>query len=219
MFEAVIFDWDGTLVDSHQIVVASFQKALATFNHKMSSEFIRRLIGVGATETFREIFRVSKTSFNETQIENLVQKKIQNEIEMSNEVKLLRGAVELLETLLGKIRVGLASMNNREIIYHMLKTKNIQRFFNAIITADDIANSKPHPEIFLKCATKLKCKPRECVVVEDSIFGVEAAKKATMAVIAIPMGAYSKKELRKAKPELIVDSLQEKRKILNFIFQ
>ena len=219
MFEAVIFDWDGTLVDSHQIVVASFQKALATTNQKMSNEFIRRLIGVGAAETFREILRASKTCFDEKQIENLVQKKIQNEIEMSTEAKPLRGALELLETLRGRIRVGLASMNNREIVNHMLKTKNMRMFFNAIITADDIANSKPNPEIFIKCATKLKCKPSECVVVEDSIFGVEAAKKATMAVIAIPTGAYSKEELRKVKPELIVDSLQEKRKILNFIFQ
>ncbi len=219
MFGAIIFDWDGTLVDSHQVVVASFQKALTTSNHKISNEFIKRLIGVGAAETFREILRVSKSYFDETRIENLVKKKVQNEIEMSNEVKPLRGALELLETLKGKVRIGLASMNNREIINHMLKTRNMQKFFNVVITADDINNSKPNPEIFLKCATKLKCEPSKCVAIEDSIFGVEAAKKAKIAVIAIPTGAYSKEELRKAKPELIVDSLQEKRKILNFVFQ
>jgi HAD superfamily hydrolase (TIGR01509 family) len=219
MFNAVIFDWDGTLVDSHQIVVSSFQKALATSNHKMSKEFIRRLIGVGAAETFREILRVSKTCFDETQIENLVKKKVQNEIEMSNKIKPLKGAMELLSTLQGKVRVGLASMNNWEIINHIIKLKNMERFFNAIITADEIANSKPSPEIFLKCAKRLNCKPSECVVFEDSIFGVEAAKRAKMAVIAIPTGAYSKEELRKVKPELVVDSLQEKRKIFNFIFQ
>ncbi|MBN1358879.1 HAD family phosphatase [Candidatus Bathyarchaeota archaeon] len=53
MFEAVIFDWDGTLADSRQVVVASFQKALSTVHCEISDEFIERRIGVGTAETFR----------------------------------------------------------------------------------------------------------------------------------------------------------------------
>ena len=219
MFEAVIFDWDGTLADSRQVVVASFQKALSTVHCKISDEFIERLIGVGSAETFKEILRASETCFNETLIKDLVEKKVQNEIEMSSKVKLFAGALELLEALQGKVKVGLASMNNRQVINHMLKTKSIQRFFDVVVTADDIANSKPDPEIFLKCATKLGNKPGKCVVVEDSIFGVEAAKTAKMGCVAVLTGVYSRNELKKAKPDLIVDSLMEKREILNFIFR
>jgi beta-phosphoglucomutase len=218
MFEAVIFDWDGTLADSRQVVVASFQKALSTVHCKISDEFIERRIGVGTAETFREMLRASETCFDETLIKNLVETKIQTEIAMSSKVKLFAGAQELLKALHGKVKIGLASMNNRPVINHMLKTKNIQTFFDVAVTAEDITNSKPDPEIFLKCATKLGREPSKCLVVEDSIFGVEAAKTAKIGCIAVLTGVYSRKELEKAKPHLIVDSLREKREILNFVF-
>jgi beta-phosphoglucomutase len=219
MFEAVIFDWDGTLADSRQVVVASFQKAISNVYSKISDEFIERRIGVGSAETFREMLSVSGRSFDEALISDLVEKKIQNEIEMSSKVKLLLGALELLETLKGKVKTGLASMNDRQVINHMLQTKNMNRFFDIVVTADDIVNSKPDPEIFLACAMQLGSKFGECVVVEDSIFGVEAAKTAKMGCIAVLTGAYNKNELKRAKPDLIVDSLKKKREILNFIFR
>jgi HAD superfamily hydrolase (TIGR01509 family) len=211
MFEAVIFDWDGTLADSRQVVVASFQKAISNVYSKISDEFIERRIGVGSAETFREMLSVSGRSFDEALISDLVEKKIQNEIEMSSKVKLLLGALE--------VKTGLASMNDRQVINHMLQTKNMNRFFDIVVTADDIVNSKPDPEIFLACAMQLGSKFGECVVVEDSIFGVEAAKTAKMGCIAVLTGAYNKNELKRAKPDLIVDSLKKKREILNFIFR
>jgi len=219
MFEAVIFDWDGTLADTRQVVVASFQKALSEVHSKISDKFIERRIGIGSAETFREILRSSQTSFDEALIRSLVKKKIQNEIEMSSKVKLFAGALELLESLHGKVKLGLASMNDRAVISHMLKMTDTQRFFDKVVTADDIVNPKPNPEIFLKCALKLRSKPDKCVVVEDSIFGVEAAKAAKMGCIAVVTGVYSQKELKKAKPDLIIDSLKEKNDVLSFIFR
>ena len=219
MFEAAIFDWDGTLADTRQVVVASFQKALSDARCKVSDTFIERLIGIGSAETFREILRSSETSFDERLISSLVKKKIQNEIELSGKVKLFSGAAELLEALHGKVKLGLASMNDRAVINHLLKTTNTQRFFDVTVTAVDIIKSKPDPEIFLKCALKLGSEPGECVVFEDSIFGVEAAKKANMGCIAVLTGVYSLRELEKAKPDLIVNSLKEKNEIFNFFFQ
>ena len=218
MFEAVIFDWDGTLADTRQVVVASFQKALNDVHCEISREFIERRIGIGSAETFREILRSSKMRFNETLIKRLVEKKIQNEIEMSADVKLFDGSLELLDSLQGKVKLGLASMNDREVIDHMLKTTNIQRFFGVTLTAGDVSKPKPNPEIFLKCARKLRSSAERCVVVEDSIFGVKAAKTAKMGCIAVLTGVYSQEELKKANPDLIVDSLKEKSEILNFIF-
>jgi beta-phosphoglucomutase len=219
MLEAVIFDWDGTLADSRQVVVASFQKAISNVYCKISDEFIERRIGMGSAETFREMLSISERSFDEALISDLVEKKVQNEIEMSSKVKLFAGASELLETLKGKVKTGLASMNDRPVINHMLQTKNMKRFFDIVVTADDIVNSKPDPEIFLACATQLGSDFRKCLVVEDSIFGVEAAKTAKMGCIAVLTGAYNRNELKRAKPDLIVDSLKEKREILNFIFR
>jgi beta-phosphoglucomutase len=219
MFKAVIFDWDGTLADTRQVVVASFQKALSEVHCKISGKFIERRIGIGSAETFREILQSTRVPLDETLIKSLVEKKVQNEIEMSDKVKLFSGSRELLEALHGKVKLGLASMNDRAVINHMLKMTSVQRFFGAVVTADDIVNSKPHPEIFLKCALKLGSKPDRCVVVEDSIFGVEAAKTAEMGCVVVLTGVYSEKELKKANPDLIIDSLREKSEVLNFVFQ
>ena len=134
-------------------------------------------------------------------------------------MKLFTGAIALLEALHGKVKLGLASMNDRAVINHMLKTTNTQKFFDVFVTADDIAEPKPDPEIFLKCALELGSEPDKCVVFEDSIFGVKAAKTAKMSCIAVLTGVYSQKELEKAKPDLVVNSLKEKNEILNFLFK
>jgi HAD superfamily hydrolase (TIGR01509 family) len=218
VFEAVIFDWDGTLADTRQVVVASFQKALSDIHCEISDEFIERRIGIGSAETFREILRSSKMRFDETLIKRLVEKKIQNEIEMSGYVKLFNGSLDLLEHLQGKVKLGLASMNDRDVISNLLKITGTQRFFDVILTADDVSEPKPNPEIFLKCARKLRSSPERCVVVEDSVFGVKAAKTAKMGCIAVLTGLYSRGELEKASPDLIVNSLKGKSEVLNFIF-
>lgn len=219
MLEAVIFDWDGTLADTRQVVVASFQKALSEVHCEISGEFIERRIGIGSAETFREILRSSKMRFDETLIKRLVGKKIQNEIEMSSDVKLFDGSLYLLRHLQGKVKLGLASMNDREVINNLLKMTNTHRFFDATLTADAISKPKPNPEIFLKCALKLGASPERCVVVEDSIFGVEAAKKARMGCIAVLTGVYSRTELENASADLIVSSLREKEAILHFVLK
>jgi beta-phosphoglucomutase len=217
MFETVIFDWDGTLADTRLAVVASFQKALKEINCNISDEFIERRIGTGSAETFREILRSTKTPFDEALIKRLVERKIQTEIELASWVKLFPGALALLEALQGKIRLGLASMNNRRVITHLLNQMSIRSYFDAVLTADDIAHSKPNPEIFLKCASQLKSAPDKCVVVEDSIFGVNAAKAAGMKCIAVLTGVYGEAELEKEKPDLIVKSLTEKSRIISFV--
>jgi len=216
MFEAVIFDWDGTLADTRQVVVASFQKALKEIGCNISNEFIERRIGIGAAVTFREILRAAQTQFDEALIARLLERKVQTEIELTSEVKLFPGAHALLEALHGKLRLGLASMNNRRVIIHLLRALNLERFFGAVLTAEDISRSKPNPEIFLKCAAQLKSAPKQCVVVEDSIFGVEAAKAAGMGCVAVLTGVYGEAELAEAKPDLIVKSLREKSRVLSF---
>ncbi|MGB9914840.1 MAG: HAD family hydrolase [Candidatus Bathyarchaeales archaeon] len=219
MFEAAIFDWDGTLADTRRVVVASFQKALKDIQCEISGDFIEKRIGIGAAETFREILRRSKRPFDEALIRHLVEKKIQNEIDLSADVRLFDGALALLEQLRGRVKLGLASMNDCEVIEHLLKTTNTQRFFDAVLTAADVARSKPDPEIFLKCASKLGVSTEKCVVFEDSIFGVKAAKSAEMSCIAVTTGVYPREALEREKPDLVVSSLSEKDKILSFIFQ
>jgi beta-phosphoglucomutase-like phosphatase (HAD superfamily) len=108
MFEAVIFDWDGTLADTRKAIVISFQKALKEINLEVSNQFIERRIGVGASETFREILHDANRRVDENVVKQLVGRKSKVQIELAKEVTLFDGARELLEALEGKVRVGLA---------------------------------------------------------------------------------------------------------------
>ncbi len=218
MFEAVIFDWDGTLADTRQVIVISFQKALSETNCRVSAEYIERRIGIGAAETFREILRSAGKPFDEKLVQHLIKRKSQLEIELADQVKLFPGARDLLESLSGKVKLGLASMNNRVVIMHLVRAKDLKKYFEAILTADSVSHSKPDPEIFLKMASELEMNPEKCVVFEDSIFGVKAAKSAGMGCVAVTTGVYSKQELEKEKPNLVVKTLKES-KILPFILQ
>ena len=218
MFEAAIFDWDGTLADTRKAIVVSFQKALKEINLEVPTEYIERRIGIGASDTFREILAAANRRVDEKVVKQLIERKSKVQIGLTNEVLLFEGARELLEELQGKVRLGLASMNNRSVIMQLLQNNDIADCFDTILTVEAVSHSKPDPEIFLKTAENLKAKPQMCVVFEDSIFGVKAAKSAGMGCVAITTGVYSRQELAAEKPDLIVGTLKDP-KILKFILQ
>jgi beta-phosphoglucomutase len=209
MFEAAIFDWDGTLADTRHPIVVSFHRALKEVGLDVSTEYIERRIGIGASDTFREILRSQNRPVDETMVKRLVARKSEIQVELADEVKLFQGATELLASLHGQLHVALASMNNRTVIAHLLKVKGLEDCFEYVMTGDKVSHSKPDPEIFLKTAEELKVTPKHCVVFEDSIFGVKAAKAADMSCIAVTTGVYRKEELEKENPDLIVKSLND----------
>ncbi|MCL5876199.1 MAG: HAD family phosphatase [Candidatus Bathyarchaeota archaeon] len=216
MFEAVLFDWDGTLADTRRGIVVSFQKALKEINLEVPTQYIERRIGIGASETFREILQAANRRVDEKVVKQLVERKSKVQIQLADEVELFEGVEELLAALHGKVKVGLASMNNRAVIMHLLQMKGLADCFDAVLTVEAVSRSKPEPEIFLKTAQALKAAPVRCVVFEDSIFGVKAAKAAGMACVATTTGVYGGEELAAEKPDLIVETLSDPQ-ILPFI--
>ncbi len=217
MLEAVIFDWDGTLADSKKYIVKAFQKVLREVGCEVTDEYIDRLIGIGPRNIFKEALKSANMPYSEEMINEMIEKKIKVQMKFLTEIELFDGAVELLRSLHNRVKMALATMSNRKVIEKILDEKGVRKYFDVVITVDEVNKPKPDPEIFLKSAAKLECKPERCVVVEDSIFGVMAAKRANMKCIAVPTGSYSKEELGKYKPDLLVDSLNDRDAILNFI--
>ena len=218
MFEAAIFDWDGTLADTMPVVVFSFQKVLRGIGCVVSDEFLVRRIGIGARNMFKDALRLNNIVFDEAMIDELMDKKFRIQTKLFGDIEIFEGATELLNSLHLKLKIGLATMSNRPVIDKLLKMKGLDGYFDFVISADEVKNPKPDPEIFVNCALKLGCKPEGCVVFEDSVFGVIAARSANMKCVAIPSGAYSRAELEKEKPDLVVDSLKETQRILVFVF-
>jgi len=218
MYDAVIFDWDGTLADTREIIVHAFQKVLRKIGCRVSDEFLERRIGIGSINMFKEALEAAGIQYDEEMIENLLKEKTRIHLELTPKVRLFDGVLSLLESLRPRVKIALATMSGREVIDKTLREKGLRRYFDYILTADEVEKPKPDPEVFLKCAEAIGCKPEKCVVIEDSIFGVIAARRAGMRCIAIPSGFYSRSELEREKPDLIVDSVREKDKILAYIF-
>jgi len=219
MFEAVIFDWDGTLADTQKAVVESFQTILQEVGCIVTNEFLERRIGTGTRKMIEDAVNKCNISFDKKILEELATKKITLQRELSTSVTLFEGATRLLDALYSRVRIALATMSARPVIDKLLTEKKIKKYFTAVVTASEISKPKPDPEIFLLAAKRLNVLPQHCVTIEDSIFGVKASKKAKMKCIAIPSGAYTKKELQKERPHLLVDSLTHTDKILNYIIQ
>lgn len=218
MVSAVIFDWDGTLADTRKAVVKSFQMVLTEAGCNVSDELIERLMGVGTKKTLIEAFRECKKRIDVSTLEKLDNQKIAIQISLTGMVSLLDGASDILHALQGRIRLAVATMSHQKVIETLLREKELRKYFEVVISADDVANPKPDPEVFLVTAEKLKVDPKDCVVVEDSVFGIKAAKAAKMKCVAVSTGVYSKEELLEEKPDLLVSSIADKQKILEFIF-
>ncbi len=216
MFQAAIFDWDGTLADTRQPIVTSFHRALRENGLDVPTEYIERRIGIGASDTFRDILRSQGRAVDELLVKRLVRRKSEIQVELAGEVQLFGGAEELLAALQGKLKVALASMNNRTVVGHLLKVKGLEGCFEAVMTGDRVSHSKPDPEIFLRTAQDLSVAPAKCVVFEDSIFGVKAAKAAGMGCVAVTTGVYSSTELSVENPDLVVKTLKDP-EILPFV--
>jgi HAD superfamily hydrolase (TIGR01509 family) len=217
MVKAVIFDWDGTLADTRGAVVQSFQRVLGEVDCVVTDEFIERRMGIGTKKTIEEALKECNIELNDEMLENLVREKIRIQASLTNIVSLFEGAVELLEELQGRTKIALATMSGRKVVDKLLPEKRIEEYFDVVVTADEISKPKPDPEVFLVSAAKLDVEPEDCVVIEDSVFGVRAAKAAEMKCIAVPSGAYTKEELQEENPDLMIDALTEKEKILRFI--
>jgi len=218
MVKAVIFDWDGTLADTRKAVIQSFQTVLTEAGCRVSDEFIVRLMGIGTKKTIIEAFRECHMRLDVSTLEKLAEEKVRIQAELADIVRLFDGVAELLEALHGKTKLALATMSGRKVVDQLLADKRIRECFDVVVTADEVSKPKPDPEVFMVSAARLGVDPEDCVVMEDSIFGLRAAKAAKMRCIAVPSGAYSIEELVEEQPELIVNSLAEKDAILQFIF-
>jgi HAD superfamily hydrolase (TIGR01509 family) len=218
MVKAVIFDWDGTLADTRKVVVQSFQKVLTEAGCRVSNEFIARRMGIGTKKTIIDAFRECHMRLDVSTLENLAYEKVRIQVVLADIVSLFEGVTELLETLHGKTKIALATMSGRKVVDKLLKAKRIAKYFDVVVSADEVTNPKPDPEVFLVAAKKLGVAPEDCMVVEDSVFGVRAAKAANMKCIAVPSGVYTREELQEERPDMVIGALIEKETMLGFIF-
>ena len=182
--KAFIFDFDGVIADSVYAHFAAERDILKRFGiHFSLDQYKNEYTGMPVRQIFDKILKIHNKTAN---LDEIVREKILAVESNANEVKPIDGIQEILRFLKEKgYHIGLASGANRSFVNIVLKNLNLENYFEAVLTLEDSSKGKPDPDIFLKAATVLGFPPSECVVVEDGVLGMQAAKNAKMKCIGL----------------------------------
>ena len=199
-----IFDMDGTIADSEKIAqrvtIEFFKTKGITINKKEQKD----VFGLNWKDLVKEILRRNGMEYSQALKDTLKERYVRT---MKKEVEAVPGAHDLLIFLKESLPLALAT-NSRMREVDIICTKlDFNRFFDLKLARDHVRYAKPDPEIYLKAADNFNVKPDECVVFEDSVVGIRAAKNAGMACIAIT-NTYPAKFLKAA--DLIIESYDKK---------
>jgi HAD superfamily hydrolase (TIGR01509 family) len=184
-FSAVIFDLDGTLIDSEKNYEISDSKILAEFGITYTKELRAHLIGRGIDEFVRTL--IEDYGITENSAALLALKDERYLAVARTNTRVFPEMLKLLDYLRErKIPLGVASGSSLRVVKEMLSICEIAGYFDAVTSSMELKRGKPAPDVFLEAARRLGVPPAECLALEDSSSGVAAALAANMKVAAIP---------------------------------
>ncbi len=215
MLKAVIFDFDGVITDSEILHLRSFNKILSQFNVEIKKkDYYLKYLGYTDNDCFTRLIEDGILKIDLKNIPELVEEKnvVFKELAKSDG-KTIEGVREFLNLLNeNKVPMAICSGALLSEIELILDEANLRTFFETIVSAEHVKKGKPHPEGFLRALKRLnknREKPisaRRCVVIEDSLWGLQAAKAAGMHTVAVT-NSYDAEQLTIA--EKIVGNLKE----------
>jgi HAD superfamily hydrolase (TIGR01509 family) len=215
MLSAVIFDFDGVITDSEILHFRAFNEVLAPLGLElMKKEYYVNYLGLSDVDCYRTLIGEGRLSIDESRVDELVRKKTLIFEELARtEGKIIEGVRDFLD-LLGNhgIPMAICSGALRAEIELILEEADLRGRFEAIVSAEEVSRGKPDPEGFLLALARLNdhwaypITAGRCVVVEDSHWGLKAAKAAGMRTIAVT-NTYDADQLKQA--DKVVDRLSD----------
>jgi HAD superfamily hydrolase (TIGR01509 family) len=184
-FDAVIFDLDGVIVDS-EIWWDEVRTRFATEHGRSWTEEDRRAV-MGANSrqwsaTMRERLRLD---LGDPAIEAAIVDGVVARFEAEG-APTIEGAVEAVRRIAAEWPVAVASSAHRAVIDAALRATGLEALFEVVVSSDEVGRGKPEPDVYLEAARRLGVAPERCLVVEDSMNGVRAARSAGMTVVLVP---------------------------------
>lgn len=202
---AVIFDLDGVIVDNMKYHRLAWEKFLEKYASWIDIKEFSRHFGK-RNEILLEMVFERRLSLKEVKSYGEEKESLYREL-YAEDIETISGLLEFLKVLKKKKKkTAVASAAPPVNVDFVLDKTGIREFFNVVLNAEDVKRGKPDPEIYLKTAQMLACSPRSCLVFEDSIPGLQAAKNAGMKVTALTT-TYPPAELRDA--DFIINDFTE----------
>ncbi len=195
--KAVIFDMDGSLVDSMWVWKDIDIEYLGRFGLTIPDDLQKSIEGMSFTETAEYFKKRFALEISVEEIKN--DWNIMAWEKYRTRVMLKPGARELLDYCKAKdIKLGIATSNSRQIVDMVLAERGVTDYFSCIMTSCEAKKGKPSPDIYLLTAKQLAVEPDQCLVFEDIVFGIQAGKAAGMQVCAVEdeYSVYQREEKR-----------------------
>ncbi len=215
MLRAVIFDFDGVITDSEILHLRAFNRVLAQYGIEIATkDYYKEYLGLTDVDCLNLVADRNRPGLDSQKIENLMQQKNRIFEELAQtDGKIIEGVRDFLEMLKeNDVPMAICSGAVRAEIELILEQARLRHFFTVIVSAEQVKKGKPNPDGFLLTLRKLNnnrqhlITAEQCVVIEDSHWGLEAAKKAGMHTVAVT-NSYDADELSLA--EKIVPRLDE----------
>lgn len=215
MYQAVIFDMDGVLVDSQPFHFIVDQAVLRENGVSVPLYVVHSYAGMSNPNRFAKYKKDFGITASVEEITKTHFDIISNQLSESN-LTVTRGIPELLSMLKENgYKISVASSSSYDFIYKMLDKLDIRHYFDFVISGEDMPNSKPAPDIFLHAAKLHGCDPSECIVIEDSSLGVSAAVAAGIKCIGYKNESSGEQDLSKA--DMIINDFCELTKNLDWL--
>ena len=224
MFRAVIFDFDGVITDSEVLHLRAFNKSLAQFGIELTTkDYYQNYLGFSDFDCYKMLITQGLLRIDEQQIADIIKRKSAIFEELTKtEGRTIEGVHEFLKMLeKNNIPMAICSGSLLVEIELVLDEAHLRHFFKAIVSAEQVRRGKPHPEGFLLALRKLNeddsqppVAADQCVVIEDSHWGLQAGKAAGMHTIAVT-NSYDAEQLTMAEKvvarlnDLTIDDLQQ----------
>lgn len=184
-FDAVLFDLDGTLIDSEPLGMRGLGMILSRYGHAMPADFGQHVIGRRSHDSATLL--IEHFALPHTVEELVAEKRVLINDLIEREVEALPGAEAILRELRERgVPAAVATSSSRPYLNMILAKFGWAEFFAASVTGEEVAHGKPAPDIFLRAAELLDVPPARCLVIEDAPHGVAAGLAAGATVLAIP---------------------------------
>jgi HAD superfamily hydrolase (TIGR01509 family) len=207
--EAVIFDVDGTLIDTEQIQSDAFLHVLSEHGHHQTELTEHGTVHIPGEATSETWSRLKERHELPPAIYVLTERKRKAALTaLQTELTALPGVVHIIDELHENgVKMAVASSAQKERLEYILKGLKLWSYFAAVVSANDVKNVKPAPDAYIVAAEKLQVAPENCIVIEDTMSGITSAKAAGMKAVAVPNRYTALMDFNEA--DLVVDSLED----------
>lgn len=210
-YKAIIFDLDGTLINSLPYHFLAFKDLLLEHNIRIADNHLKSLQGLSTMNILKILKK--KYKFPENLADLREERRYHYFKFLGNRDITFPGVKSMLRKIRLNYKIAIATGSSKVTFTHSTD-KDFQNLFDFVSTINDVKKGKPHPEQLFLIAKKLKVKPEDCLMIGDSIYDGITAKNARMDFVGVLSGYTSKKELSKHSPQKIIKKITDLPKFL-----